>query len=243
MSESMLAAMSSAFLLGLLGSGHCLGMCGGIAGALGQFSSGPMSEKRWVSSLLYSLGRVSSYAMLGAVAGGLGASLGAGLGVGPWMRVVAGALIVAFGIQTLGWARPSARLEEVGRRLWRRMSPLVARVGLPPTRAWQVLVLGGLWGFLPCGLVYSALAASSLVGSALAGAGFMLLFGIGTLPAMFFVGGTANSLVGLLRGPRARQVMGAMLVVFGLWTLGSPLLSGHSAHGVSHDQGAHSMSH
>ena len=233
------ALLSSAVLLGFVGSGHCLGMCGGIAGALGQAADARVGGGPFGRALVYSAGRLSSYAALGLVAGALGDALGGGLGAGPFLRVLAGLLIVAFGFQTLGWGRPTQKLEELGLGVWRRLTPTIGRLGRPD-RLWKLLCMGALWGFLPCGLVYSALAAASVSGSGASGGAYMLLFGLGTLPALVVAGGAAERIAHILRGRSARRAMGALLIGFGCWTIVSVLAPGHAGHGRPGEGSGHS---
>lgn len=230
MIEANVPILLSALLLGFVGSGHCLGMCGGIAGALGQLA-GPSSTRSSIAdSLLYSTGRITSYGALGALAGRLAESINSLAGLGPTFRVLAGLMIVVFGLQTAGWGIGATGIERVGLRVWRRLAPLVGRVG-PPDRIWKRLLLGALWGWLPCGLVYSALAAAAVTGSALSGATFMLCFGIGTLPALVLATGAAARIGAVLRRRLARRAVGALLILFGCWTMYAAF-SGH--HGTGH---------
>lgn len=234
-----LALMAGAGLLGLVGSGHCLGMCGGIAGALGMTSPSSRTLPRALSSLLYSLGRVSSYALLGLLAGALGQLTSVGLGLGPTMRIAAGILIVLLGLQLAGLRVGFDRLERVGLAVWRRLRPALAWIGSPDA-AWKCLALGALWGWLPCGLVYSALAAAAATGTATGGALFMACFGLGTMPALLFATGMAGRLGETLRGRGARRVVGVTLVGLGLWAMVGGVLAGHGPDHAGHrPQGGH----
>jgi len=210
------AGLLAALVAGLVGSTHCLGMCGGIAGALGLAANG-----RGPLVTAYSAGRIGSYAVAGAIAGAAGAGL-AGLGnAGPVLRVVMGAAFILLGLQVaLGW-KLLAPLEAAGARLWARLSPL-ARSFMPPRHAGQALALGALWGWLPCGLVYGMLAAAAGSGSAGGGAAVMAAFGLGTAPAMIGVAWASGRGSGFLTAKRKRA-LGWLLVAFGAWTLVTPL--------------------
>lgn len=231
---------SGALLLGFVGSGHCLGMCGGIAGALGITSPASRRLPRTASSLLYSLGRVSSYALLGALAGWLGSATSMELGIGPWVRVVVGLLIVLLGLQLVGLRVGLERVEALGLSVWRRMSPLLGRIG-PPDRAWKCVALGAVWGFLPCGLVYTALTASLVTGSAAGGALFMACFGLGTVPALVFASSMLGGLGNRLRGRGARRLAGVALVMLGVWAVVGGVAAGRGG-GHAHPAGAHAPS-
>lgn len=222
--------LTAALIAGLVGSSHCVAMCGGIAIAFGAQSR----RRPMVSALLYNAGRISSYAMAGALAGGLGVGLGQVIEPGvliPALRALAGAMLVAIGLQiALNWHLLRA-IESMGFRLWQRISPaarsLIGRRGVLPA-----LLLGGLWGWLPCGLVYSMLAAASFSGGSLEGAGFMVAFGLGTAPALIATGTAATRLQRLTRRPAFRRAGGAFVVLLGVATATMPwLISAGHAHG------------
>ena len=220
---------AAALLAGLAGSGHCLAMCGGISAALAGAGRGPAP----LTALLLSTGRVLSYSLAGALAGGGGALLGRGLDLlrlGLALRIVFGALLVAVGLTlALRW-RGLLRIEALGARLWTRLTPALGGL-LPPRGPLAALTVGALWGWLPCGLVYSMLALALASGSPGNGALVMAGFGLGTLPAILLAGGAAAGLLRHLRGSRGRRLSGALLVGFGLWTvLGALPHAGHAGH-------------
>ena len=218
----------AAFLVGLLGGVHCVGMCGGIVGALALgLPPEVRGSKRMLSYLLaYNLGRIASYALAGALLGGVGylAAHWSGLrGAQLVLQVLAGLFMVALGLYLAGWWLGLSRLERVGGHLWRRLEPLGRRL-LPVRRPRQALLLGLLWGWLPCGLVYSVLVWSISQGSAVQGALLMLCFGLGTLPTLLLMGVAATRLAAFVRHAWVRRVAGLLVMLFGLWTL-LPLLS------------------
>jgi sulfite exporter TauE/SafE len=172
-------ALATVFIAGLLGSSHCLAMCGGIATALGAPRSG--GAGRW-QPLLYQFGRISSYAIAGALVGSLGAAAGLGLAIARWstiLRLATALVVVIIGLDiafaTSGRARWLRAPERLGALLWRRIAP-TARSALPASPGARALVLGMLWGWLPCGLVYSALVAAAVAGGALGGGATMIAF-------------------------------------------------------------------
>jgi sulfite exporter TauE/SafE len=232
------AAWMAALAMGLLGSSHCVGMCGGIAGALGRSadqSPGALAGlgQGLRSQLALNAGRIASYALMGALAGALG--LGVASALGPMgrstLRLVFAALIVLVGLHVAGWwAGGASFIERPGAWLWARISPLTARIG-PADRLWKRVALGGVWGWLPCGLVYAALASAAVAGTAAGGALFMVCFGLGTLPAVVATGVVAGRVEGLARHAGARGVAGALMVAFGVWTAwGAVGMGGHGAH-------------
>src|SRR5690606_21814741 len=148
----------SGLLIGLFGSVHCVGMCGGIAGTLtlGARLPGGRSLRALAPFLLaYNLGRIGSYAVAGAVVAGLGAQAfgwAAPERAHVVARLVSGGFALALGLYLGGWWYGLGALERAGARLWRRLAPL-ARRWLPVDRLPKALALGLLWGWLPCGMV------------------------------------------------------------------------------------------
>jgi sulfite exporter TauE/SafE len=241
MMDSATPLLLSALLLGFFGSVHCLAMCGGIAGALGQTQSDASVSGGWSRALLYSTGRIASYSVAGAAVGSLGEAFATQTGLAIVLRCLAGLLIAVFGLHVAGWWNGITSLERAGMTIWRRVAPLARRVGRPD-RAWKVFTLGMLWGWLPCGLVYSALAAAASAGRAEVGMAFMLCFGLGTLPALVSTSAMSSQLARLLAARSARRLAGAVLLCFGIWSIAGavlPHLGGDSHHGTHHGQGSH----
>jgi len=208
----------AAAAVGILGGVHCLGMCGGIVGAI---SIGHAERRGPGFDLLlaYNLGRMGSYIIAGALAGWLGATLLGGLPAGQAvLQGIAALFLFLLGMYIGGWWPVLARLERAGGVLWRRIEPFGRRF-LPVRHAGQALVVGGLWGWLPCGLVYSVLAWSLSAGGAAEGAMLMAAFALGTLPNLLLMGVFAARLAGFIRQPWVRQAAGAVIAVYGIWLL------------------------
>lgn len=204
------------FIVGLLGGTHCAGMCGGIVAALSMGS-----EPRLTLHLAYNAGRVASYAAAGAIVGALGGASMALSGQLP-VRIVlylfSNLMLVALGLYLMGATGALAVVERGGQGVWRRIQPLTRRF-LPATRISQAFPLGLLWGWLPCGLVYSALATALVSGSAVRGAALMAAFGFGTLPNLLLAGFLLARFRSLAQGRTIRIVAGALVLAFGLWGL------------------------
>jgi len=221
-------ALLTGFLLGLFGSGHCLGMCGGIGAALGTAAS------RWPLTLAYHAGRIGSYAALGAMIGWL-VAVGAGAlqpllpVIGALLRSIAALLVIAMGLYVGGWWLGLTRIEAIGARLWRHVAPLTRKL-LPPPNLGAALLLGALWGLLPCGLIYSSLAWAAASGDAGDGALRMAAFGLGTLPAMAAVTFGGQQLQQKLQRPLLRKIAGVVLIGMGLFALLQPWLHAHGDH-------------
>ncbi|MEY4588270.1 MAG: hypothetical protein RL497_346 [Pseudomonadota bacterium] len=228
----MLAFLLASAGMGLFGSLHCLGMCGGLTAALGFGIPEHAARQRLM--LLTSLGRICSYGVIGLLAGGLVQSMPQS----PWPRVLAALMLVLTGLYLAGWWNLLSRLEAAGAGLWRRLEPWRKRC-LPIDSTAKALGFGLLWGALPCGLVYSALAytataASTLNTPALAAACGMLAFGLGTSPAVFIGGLMAHQLKTLLQKPLLKPSLGVLYIVFGIWTDYSAL--GHQHHEHIHTE-------
>ena len=204
------------FLVGLLGGTHCVGMCGGIVGALAMGL-----PARWSMHLAYNAGRIISYTLAGALVGTLGAAtLGfdAAISARVLLYVVANLMLVALGLYLLGVTRALAFTERVGQSLWRRLQPLTKRF-LPARTVGQAFPLGMLWGWLPCGLVYSALATALSSGSPERGAALMFAFGLGTLPNLLLAGIVLARVNEFVRRPLVRVLSGVLVMGFGLYGL------------------------
>ena len=211
-----------AFLVGLLGGVHCVGMCGGIVGAI-SLGMPPGSAPRWGLHLAYNLGRIGSYTLAGAIAGGLGVFFSGLLPVQQGQQVLlllSGVFMVLLGLYLGGWWNLLRHLEQAGGHLWRRIEPL-GRGLLPVRGPGQALALGSLWGWLPCGLVYSVLIWAVSAGGAIEGALLMLAFGLGTLPNLLAMGAMASQLQRFVRHVWVRRMAGLLVVLFGVFQLAS----------------------
>ncbi len=214
----------AAFAVGFFGGVHCVGMCGGIVGAL-SFGLPEDRRQRLRGNLpfllLYNLGRIGSYTLAGAIVGGLGAWAIDLLSIRQlqlWLQLLAGVFMILLGLYLNGWWRVLMRVERVGAVVWKRIEPF-GRQLLPVQRPGQALLLGVLWGWLPCGLVYSVLIWTLMSGSASDGAMLMLSFGLGTLPNLLAMGIFAVMLQKIVQQNWVRQLSGGTVIVFGLYML------------------------
>lgn len=218
------AIFVSAFLVGVFGGVHCFGMCGGIVGALsfGLPESVRRTPRLALPYLLaYNVGRIASYTVAGALMGGIGALATHLLAVHQArlvLQLLAGAFLLALGLYLGGWWRGLARVEQAGAVVWRRLEPFGRRF-LPVGSPFAAFGLGLVWGWLPCGLVYSVLIWTISAGSALQGAALMLSFGLGTLPVLLAMGFSAAALGAWLRKGWVRALAGAMVALYGLFLI------------------------
>ena len=224
------ATLIPLFVVGLAGSVHCAAMCGGIVSALsftpapeGRFpvavrTAGlPRASLRAVAA--YNTGRLASYSVAGALAGGAAGSARALAGLpalqtgGFWL---ANLMLVALGLYLMDAWRGLAYVEQGGRGLWRRVQPVLRRLGAPDTTA-KMVATGFLWGWLPCGMVYSALVTAMLSGSALHGAALMFSFGLGTLPMLVGLGAAGARLRMMAARRPVRIASGVLVLGFGIF--------------------------
>lgn len=210
----------SALMLGLLGGGHCLGMCGGLMGALTLAIPPDQRGRRLRLLLAYNFGRILSYACAGLLMGLAGWAV-ANSPAAMILRIVAALLLVAMGMYLAGWWSGLTRIEALGRHLWRHLQPFASRL-MPVSSLPRALLLGAIWGWLPCGLVYSTLLWASSQGAPADSALLMLAFGLGTMPVLLATGLAAERLTALLRLRGVRIAGGLLVILFGLWTLPGP---------------------
>jgi hypothetical protein len=242
----------TAFSLGFLGSPHCAGMCGGIIGALhsGIDDGGSSKKQQVLYSLAFNSGRLLSYAIAGMIAATLGSSLIGLIGRDSShaaMQMIAGAFMLALGLSIAGWWSGLSRIESFGLKFWRLLQPITSRF-IPVRSKTQALLLGSLWGWLPCGLVYTALLLVLATGDALQGGLTMLAFGLGTLPMMALLGLSAAKINQWRANTRVRSVMGTVIILFGIITFigllgpGSQHSMDHAGHASDDSSSTHSHS-
>lgn len=214
----------TAFIVGLMGGVHCVGMCGGIVGALSFAvnSSAAQQKSRLLTLMLsYNLGRLTSYTLAGGIMGALGWLALAWTDL-QYMQLMlqlfAGVFMLLMGLYISGWWMGLTRIEKLGAYLWKYLQPGAQKL-LPVSNPLQALLLGLLWGWLPCGLVYSVLIWSISSGSFVDGGLLMLSFGLGTLPNLLAMGLFANQLKQWVQKQRVRYFSGGLVMLFACWTL------------------------
>ena len=214
--DAFLAAM---LLLGAASGLHCVGMCGGIAGAFSAQQVVRSGRELFVRQIGFNLGRISSYAAAGAVAGLAGsvaAYAGFALPLQGGLLVLANVVLVLIGLHILGVDNPLAKMERLGMPLWRRLQPLAGRL-LSSRGASGAFAAGAVWGWLPCGLVYGALAAAMFAGNPARSALAMAFFGAGTFPYLLAAGLAAARARSLMNRRPMRVAAAAALLGFGAW--------------------------
>jgi sulfite exporter TauE/SafE len=212
-------SLLAALLVGLLGGVHCVGMCGGLVGAFSLQLPG--QGPRTGYQLAANFGRVFSYAIAGGIAGALGGTSLFLQRLFPAEQVLyalANIMLVLLGLYLAGFAQTVLVLERLGGGVWKRLQPLLRRL-LPIRSLRQAFAAGMVWGWLPCGLVYSVLITALASGSPLQGALTMAAFGLGTLPNLLAMGLFAGRLQPLLQRRGVRIVAGLLVLAMGLWGL------------------------
>ena len=212
---------SAALVTGLLGSAHCLGMCGGISGLFAVNASIRSMRQQIPLAIAYNTGRIATYAFLGIVVAMLGRGAVSSIpDLAAPVRLASGVLIILVGLQVaFGW-RLLSLVENVGARLWRRVAP-AAKGLVPVENLLQALGLGLIWGLLPCGLVYSVLLLAATTTDSLSGAVVMIAFGLGTMPAMVATGVSASKLAQFMN--RRRVGAGLLIILMGIATIAMPI--------------------
>ena len=215
--------ISAALLTGLLGSAHCLGMCAGISGLFAVNAEISTLRRQLPMAIAYNAGRVLTYALLGAIVATFGGIL---VDARPTLArpilLITGTVIILIGLQVAFNWRLLNPLERMGAVLWQKLAP-IAKHFVPVTSVPRAMGLGLLWGWLPCGLVYSVLLIAATSAAPLAGATTMLAFGIGTMPAMVLTGVGAAQLSAFMRRRAARLGLGLVIVALGVLTVAMPV--------------------
>ena len=215
-----IADILTAFLIGLAGAGHCFGMCGGIISALSFNTSNDSKAPKFTIQLLYHLGRISAYTIL-AILLTLFFQLFSDYyqSVSYFFRTLAGSILILMGLYLLNLSYWVLYIEKLGSFLWKLISPRAKSI-LPIQHTRHAFIAGFIWGWLPCGLVYSSLLwVSSTSGNVLQSSYLMLVFGIGTLPAMLAIGLFTFNLKQLWNKLKLNTFSGFFMILYGVWTL------------------------
>lgn len=211
----------AALLVGFLSSGHCVVMCGGVVGVLS--ANIPLHHNHGIMRLMYlscyNVGRILSYCIAGAL---LGFSIGffalKSNILFSALQLLSAIMLIGIGLYICQWVNFISQVEKLGKGLWRVIAPFANRF-IPLKSPINAIPFGFVWGWLPCGLVYSTLTWSAASASAFDGALIMLGFGLGTLPTLLAIGVFSAKLNSLLTSMIFRQLAGIAIIVFGLRTL------------------------
>lgn len=207
------------FLLGFFGGGHCAGMCGGLSSAFALQL--PPNLNRFGLILLLNLGRISSYVFIGLLLGfigQIGISLDDTRTLQNMLYIAANMLLLLLGLYLAGLSSAASHIERLGKPIWKKLNPLLNRL-LPIRSIPACFGVGLLWGWLPCGLVYSASLYALGSGHTLSGGAAMLAFALGTLPNLLAMGWFASQLKGFLQNKTVRLIVGLLVASWATWRL------------------------
>lgn len=232
------ALFLAAFSMGLFGSPHCLGMCGGIVTAFGLSMQHVSDSKKNGLILTYHLGRLISYSLLGLIASLVGVAIFQSIMSNSAPRIVLGSVLVLIGLSMLGLPLFN-QLEKFGMRFWQSLAPIRKKV-FPIDSFGKALFAGLLWGFLPCGLVYGALMMAIAGNDIATGAALMFVFGLGTMPMLIATQKTVGMLQSSIKHFRLRQINGVIMMLSGLAVIFIPMMMHHNHNQGSHSQSSHS---
>ncbi|MFP6814012.1 MAG: sulfite exporter TauE/SafE family protein [Moraxella sp.] len=233
------ALFLAAFSMGLFGSPHCLGMCGGIVTAFGLSMQHVSDSKKNGLILTYHVGRLISYSLLGLIASLVGVAIFQSIMSNSAPRIVLGAVLVLIGLAMLGLPLFN-QLEKVGMRFWQSLAPIRKKV-FPIDSFGKALFAGLLWGFLPCGLVYGALMMAIAGNNVATGAALMFVFGLGTMPMLIATQKTVGMLQSSIKNFRLRQINGVIMMLSGLAVIFIPMMMHHNHSHGSHNHVSHAM--
>lgn len=208
----------TAFVMGLLGSGHCVAMCGGVASSLSLAIKEPIKLR--IYTLLYNLGRVCSYCVAGALVSLLGSHMASRASIiSQSLSVISAVFMILVGFYIMRLAQTLNWLEKLGKfAVWQHLVKLNKYL-MPINRKSKAFLYGALWGWLPCGLVYSALLWTVSLSHPIEGAFFMFSFALGTLPAMLTLGFVSHKIKDYLNHIVVRLTLGNIFLFYGLYLL------------------------
>ncbi|SFI86106.1 hypothetical protein SAMN05421638_1237 [Kaistella treverensis] len=245
-----LALILSALGLGFASGFHCIGMCGPIALSMGLTKK--QSTNFYLQNLTYQFGRITTYSILGGVLGIIGEGFEM-VGFQQYLTIAVGILLILMAVFSFGGKDFASKLPFLSEFLFKvkmKLSKLLQKADYRSRYA-----TGLLNGLLPCGMVYMALTASLAAGGILQSAGFMALFGLGTLPFMFLVVLVGNLMTSALRLKILKIVPVMMIILGGLFILrgmelGIPYVSPQKAsmqvihnNSIEHQHGNHESCH
>ncbi len=226
----MLDIYISALIIGFFGGAHCIGMCGGVVAMLTMSLSEKIRKspaKVFLYHLNYNLGRIISYVLLGLILGYVGSIMSDMLkmtAMNKIFRIIIGIIIIMAGLYLAGFYNSFSFLEKLGSKLWVKIQPLTKKF-IPVKTLKQAFIAGLLWGYIPCGLVYTALGLAIMNGSSIGGGFIMMFFGIGTLPSLLTIGGLSVKFSNLAKNPIMKKIAGISVIIMGITALYMPVMS------------------
>ena len=208
-----------AISFGLLSGVHCIGMCGGITTAITVNMHQANTNDKIKFLLIYQLGRITSYSIAGVIFAVFGWSLSTiDHNLQLLLRTIAALLLIFMGLYISNWYQGLAIIERLGHKLWLKLQPLMLR-GLKKQNKVNMFYSGIIWGWLPCGLVYSTLFWAGSFADLLVSPLLMLCFGLGTIPSILAVGTLSCYLSKIFRAKLTRNISGLIVIISGVITI------------------------
>lgn len=209
----------SAFIIGLLGSGHCIVMCGGISTMLTSAIADETQVKKLQIVFAYNFGRIFSYSLIGGIVAFTSSMASKSIGIPIYLfQITAGVFLILLGLYLGRWLMWLSHIEHTGKFIWRYIAPKTKKF-IPITSTKSAFALGTLWGWLPCGLVYSTLTWALASANIINGTLIMLFFGLGTLPALLSISLGAVSIKPLLSNDLFRKSTAIMVILYGIYSI------------------------
>lgn len=209
----------SAFIIGLLGSGHCIVMCGGISTMLTSAIADETQFKKLQIVFAYNFGRIFSYSLIGGIVAFTSSMASKSIGIPIYLfQITAGVFLILLGLYLGRWLMWLSHIEHTGKFIWRYIAPKTKKF-IPITSTKSAFALGTLWGWLPCGLVYSTLTWALASANIINGTLIMLFFGLGTLPALLSISLGAVSIKPLLSNDLFRKSTAIMVILYGIYSI------------------------
>lgn len=207
-----------ALMIGLGSTGHCIMMCGGISSSLLSKIGHYSTAEKLLRLVLFHGGRLLCYSSIGLLFGSLIQNSANYAQTGFITRTIAGALLILIGLYIAGFSRVLQQLERRMAFFWRALQPIVQRY-LPMQKIHHALFIGFLWGFLPCGIIYSTALWAGSEARHSSAALLMFVFGLGTLPGLMIVHIGSHAIVQSWKKLFPKRAIGILMILFGLWSL------------------------
>jgi len=222
-----LEMLLTAFLIGLLGSGHCVGMCGGFTSFVALQLNDKQKQRQYGSLLLFNLGRITTYCLLALVFSYFASLAFSVIDVSIASKLqiyFSSIMFILLGLYVSRWWKGLALLEKAGFYLHQKLKPFTNK--LRPTQSlWHLYLYGLTWGLFPCGMVYTALLIAVAYSSVLNAVAYMFLFGMGTLPLMMLAPYLLVRVNKIFNNNAVRSIFGLFFIALGvlLFFLGGEL--------------------
>ncbi|HFL8819309.1 MAG TPA: sulfite exporter TauE/SafE family protein [Candidatus Azoamicus sp. OHIO2] len=203
----------TAILIGLISSGHCLSMCGGIVVA---FSFKTYSKNQYIYQFLYNIGRITSYSLIAIIVNLFGVFLFDFSGYySYYLKIFSNFILIIIGLHICNIFHGLFFIESFLWNFWNIISSIIGKIN-PLKSIYHAFLLGMVWGYIPCGLIYSTIIWTAGFGSITKSFMLIILFGIGTLPSMLLAGVLSTKFKNILYNKIVRSIAGSFIILFGI---------------------------